>query len=291
MQSSLAQDSLKESAEAQMDPPPTAQVPEVGIVVPVYRNAETLQELCCRLRHVLESQQLPFEIIFVDDACPAGSLAILEQLALGDPRVAALALERNVGQHRAVLAGLSLVQGKWVVVMDADLQDPPEAIPDLLTKMQGGYAAVFAGRCGRYESFFRLLTSRLFKGLLHLLCGVPADAGLFVAMNRQMVERLLAFDEPRPFVVAMIGCTGLPLASIPVLRSQRLSGHSAYTLWKRFMTGCLAISWVLTWKWRRNRQVAKQHVSQAPVRAYIGARFVSILDGKRSREATPSTRL
>jgi len=274
-----------------MDPPPTSQVPEVGIVVPVYRNAETLQELYRRLRHVLETEQLSYEMIFVDDACPAGSLDVLEELAQGDPRVAVLALERNVGQHRAILAGLSHAWGKCVVVMDADLQDPPEAIPDLLSKMQRGYAAVFAGRRGRYESFSRLLTSRLFKGLLHLLCGVPADAGLFVAMNRQMVERLLAFDEPRPFVVAMIGCTGLPLASIPVLRSQRPSGHSTYSFWKRFMTGCLAISWVLTWKWRRNRQVAKQHVSQAPVRAYIGARFVSILDGKSNREATPSTRL
>lgn len=231
-------------------PDPLFQRPEISIVVPVYRNAETLDELYRRLRHVLEDRRLSYEILFVDDACPGGSLAVLEELARRDPQVAVLALERNVGQHRAVLAGLAHARGKWVAVMDGDLQDPPEAIPALLARGQAGFAAVFAGRRGRYESPFRLLTSRLFKGLLYLLCGVPADAGLFVVMNRQMVERLLAFGARQPFVVAMIGCSGLPLTSIPVARAQRPSGSSTYSFWGRSKTGFLAIAWVLSRKLR-----------------------------------------
>jgi glycosyltransferase involved in cell wall biosynthesis len=239
--------------------------------VPVYRNAETLPELNHRLRSVLEDERLSYEILFVDDACPAGSLPVLEELARGDPRVAVLALERNVGQHRAVMAGLAHARGRWTVVMDADLQDPPEAIPALLAAGRG-VAAVFGGRRGRYESPFRLLTSRLFKGLLHLICGVPADAGIFVTLNRVMVERLLAMNGPAPFVVAMIGCTGLPMTSVPVVRDPRPSGESAYSTWGRLKSAWRGVAWALSWKLRA-LQRAPNGVVQPPVRAYIGARF------------------
>lgn len=224
--------------------------PEISIVVPVYRNAETLAELSQRLRRVLGTRSLTYELILVNDACPEGSLAVLQELAHADSGVVVLALDRNVGQHRAVLAGLGHARGNQVVIMDADLQDPPEAIPALLEKLREGYGAVFAGRRGRYESLFRLFTSRLFKWVLHLLCGVPADAGLFVAISRQMAERLRALGKPGPFVVAMIGCTGLPVASIRVARAPRPRGGSAYCFRDRCKMGLLAIAWVLAWKLR-----------------------------------------
>lgn len=228
---------------------------DISVVLPVYRNADTLRPVHRRLRDVLESHGSSFEIVFVDDASPDGSLAILKELANLDSSVRVLALARNIGQHRAVLAGLPLAGGRWVVVMDADLQDPPEAIPQLLRKAQEGFAAVFAGRRGRYESAWRLLESWLFKRLLHLACGIPADAGLFVAMNPQMVERLLALRARRPYLVAMIGCTGLPLASIPVARLPRTVG-SAYSHSARLKTGLAGIGWVLTWRWRRGKHDA-----------------------------------
>jgi len=247
----------------------------VSIVVPVYRNADMLRELYRRLRGTLEPQQLSFDVIFVDDACPTGSLPVLESLARSDPRVTVLALERNVGQHRAVLAGLAYARGDWAVVMDADLQDPPEAIPPLLAKGQEGFAAVFAGRRGWYESPLRLLTSRLFKGLLHLLTGTPADAGIFVAMSRLMVKRLLTVGGPHPMIVAMIGCTGLPMVSIPVARAQRQTGSSAYTSWGRLKSGWRAITWVLDWKWRTARHAPGRGTDMPPIKAYLGARFTS----------------
>lgn len=173
-------------------------IPEVSIVLPVYRNKDILYQLYRQLYAVLENLRLRYEIIFVEDACPEGSLEVLNELANMDPSVAILIMKKNVGQQRAVLSGLKYARGNMVVVMDADLQDPPEAIPLLLTKLQEGYAAVFAGRRGRYESALRLLTSRIFKWLLHLLVKVPSDAGIFVALNWEMVEKLVAVDEP-PF--------------------------------------------------------------------------------------------
>ncbi|MBI5419764.1 MAG: glycosyltransferase [Deltaproteobacteria bacterium] len=221
---------------------------DISVVVPVYRNADSLRELHGRLRRVMESKGFRYEMIFVDDGCPDGSPAVLEEMASADPGVAVLSLGRNLGQHRAVLAGLRRARGNAIAVMDADLQDPPEAIPALLEKLGEGFAGVFAGRRGRYESPLRLLTSFLFKGLLHLLCGVPRDAGMYVVMSREMAARLLSIDARRPFVIAMIGCAGLPVASIPVERSVRRSGTSAYSSWKRFKTGCLAVRWVLSRK-------------------------------------------
>jgi glycosyltransferase involved in cell wall biosynthesis len=247
--------------------------PEVTVVLPVFRNKESLKELYERLLHVMEPNRIEFEILFVDDASPDHSLDVLKELTETHFGVAVLELERNVGQQRAVMVGLSHARGKYVVVMDADLQDPPEAIPVLLTELRRGSAAVFAGRRGRYESSLRLFTSRRFKRLLHYLCGLPPDAGLFVAMNRQMVERLLAFDDPHPFVVAMIGCTGLPTLSVPVERSDRPLGKSSYSFWKRLKVGCLAIGRVPIWKRRQGLQSPGQRMNDAKVRAYFGHRF------------------
>jgi len=246
--------------------------PEISIVVPVYKNTETLHELHRRLTSVLEDNKFTFEILFVNDACPSGSLQVLREIARNDPRVTVLALKRNVRQHRAVLAGLTFSQGKRVVILDADLQDPPEAIPELLSKLDKGFAAVFGGRCGDYESRFRLFTSRLFKKILHWVTGLPSDACMFVALRRQMAERLLAFYAPRPFIVAMIGCTGLPFSSIPVKRDKRPIGQSAYSFWMRLRTGCLAIFWALVWKYCSALRISGRRGYAAFVESIIGPR-------------------
>jgi polyisoprenyl-phosphate glycosyltransferase len=260
-------------------------IPEVSVVVPVYRNADTLPELQRRLCRVLDGvlaasesadqAARTFEIIYVDDACPGGSLPVLESLAREDHRVQVLSLAHNVGQHRAVLAGLSYARGTWTVVMDADLQDPPEAIPSLLHEGRRGSAAVFAGRRGEYESPTRLLTSRLFKWLMHLLCGLPKDAGIFVALHRSAVERVLAIAGRRPFVVAVIGCTDLQLTSLPVRRARRPYGSSTYSVLGRLRSAWRGIEWVLRWKWRRFWGQPPEPGEVPAARAYRGARFDS----------------
>jgi glycosyltransferase involved in cell wall biosynthesis len=223
--------------------------PQVSAIIPVYRNAATLLELHQRLSLVLQSSRQTYEILFIDDACPEDSLNTLEQLAGADAHVGVIALQRNHGQQQAVLQGLACANGQSAVILDADLQDPPEAIPNLLEQLSHGYSIAFAGRRGQYEATHRLLTSRLFKTLLHWVTGVPRDAGIFMALDRQAIDRMLTFYAPQPFIVAMAGCSGLPMTSIPVERSARPRGESAYSSWKRLKTGMLAVYWAVRWKY------------------------------------------
>jgi glycosyltransferase involved in cell wall biosynthesis len=218
--------------------------------VPIYRNADTLRELHRQLRVVLDSYGLPFEIIFIDDACPDGSLPVLEFIAQADRHVRVVSLGKNIGQHHAALVGIACSLGEWVVIMDADLQDSPEMIPRLVSKGQEGFSAVFAGRRGRFQSRFRLLTSRVFKQIIHGLCRVPTDAGMFIALNRALVERLLSMRGTAPSLPVMIGCAAYPVISIPVERANRLSGKSAYTVPLLLRQAWRSLSWLLAWKVR-----------------------------------------
>lgn len=193
----------------------------VSVVAPVYGNAATVAELCRRLAAVLPAEH---EILLVDDGCPQGSWA-----AIGAVRGArGIRHEANRGQNAAVLTGLRAARGEEIVVLDADLQDPPEAVPRLLEELRRGEAAVvFGGRRGRYESRARMLGSRLFKRTLRLLSGrrLPADAGLFLAMGPAMRDALTAQDPPH--LLAAMARTGLPMHSVPVVRAP--SDRSGYS--------------------------------------------------------------
>lgn len=222
---------------------------ELTVVVPVYKNAVTLEELYRRLVDTLAARfGVGLELVFVDDDCPEGSLTVLRELARRDERVVVLKLERNVGQNRALLAGLAGARGRRVVLIDADLQDPPEAIPALLDRLDEGYAGAFAGRRGRYAPLTRQLTSWAFRPLRSLAAGVPRDAGLFVALDRRMVERLLSFGERAEYIVPMIGLAGLPITSVPVERERRRYGLSAYTSSERLSVGIRSLLWAVSWR-------------------------------------------
>ncbi|MBF0125734.1 MAG: glycosyltransferase family 2 protein [Magnetococcales bacterium] len=223
---------------------------QLSVVIPVYRNAGILSELHRRLSLVLVACALRYEILFVHDASPDDSLAVLKRLAAVDPCTTVLDLQHNIGQQMAILLGVDYSQGEWIVIMDGDLQDPPEAIPLLLAKGAQGFAAVFAGRRGRYESRGRLFTSRIFKWLLHHLSGAPLDAGVFVALRREARSFLLRFPARRPWIVAMIALAGLPMAVIPVVRQPRFAGESSYSGWRRLMLGLTAVCTVLAFRWR-----------------------------------------
>jgi len=221
--------------------------PQVSIVVPVYRNADTLAELHRRVSRAV-GERWSLEIVFVDDACPAGSLEVLRRLARDDRRVAVVALAANVGQNRAVLTGLGYARGEAVVVMDADLQDPPEAVPLLVDALGPSADAVFAGRRGAYQSAARMACTHVFRWVLHQLSQhrLPRDAGLFVAMQRGLAERLaLSTDDPHPYVVGMIGRAHVPVHSIPVERQPNPSGRSGYSGWMRLRLAVHAVAGLL----------------------------------------------
>jgi len=208
--------------------------PAISVVLPVYRTSAMILELHRRLVSTLGRMGLPFELIFVDDACPEGSAEILRSLEVADGRVRALYNAVNLGQRESVIRGLRVSTGGVVVIMDSDLQDEPEQIPLLVESLRaGGVEAVFAGRLGPYQAAYRMIESRVFKRIIHWVAGVPADAGSFVAMSRRMVSAVLALSARRPYMLALIGATGLPVQSIPVPRATRPEGRSAYSEWSR----------------------------------------------------------
>ncbi|MBX5477534.1 MAG: glycosyltransferase family 2 protein [Pyrinomonas methylaliphatogenes] len=221
---------------------------DLSVVIPVFRNASTLLSLYEHLHGVLNGIGRTWEIIFVDDACPEGSKEILQSLAEMDQRITAIELSRNVGQGRAIWIGLHAARGRYIVVMDADLQDPPEAIPRLLEALERErVSVVFAGRRGRYESLSRLATSKIFKSLLSLLCGTPPDAGSFLIMRREVVAAILDLDTPTIHLPTLIGCLGFSSRSIPIIRRPREVGASAYTFGarKQLALRALALAWQL----------------------------------------------
>lgn len=228
--------------------------PEVSVVLPLYRNRPTLEELHARLTAALLVASLPYELLFVDDASPDGAGDAIDQLAARDPRVRAIRLSRNVGQHRAAWLGLKAARGAWAVVMDADLQDPPEAIPALLAAAPPGVDVVFAARRGHYEGPGRLLTSRLFKTLRQALTGVPRDAGMFFALRFPLVEEILRHDVPRPFLTSMVGLSGRPFVTVPVQRARRPRGSSAYSSAGRLVSAGRELAFIFRHRTRLDRR-------------------------------------
>lgn len=213
----------------------------VAVVVPVYGNEATLAALTSRLAEALQGQ--PWRLRFVIDASPDGSAAVAAGLSAADPRVAVTVLERNVGQHRALELGLAAEPdaSAWVC-LDADLQDRPEAVPLLLERLtRGDVAVVFAGRRGAYEHPLRLLTGRLHRTLLARLTGLPPDAGAFLALGAPARRVVLAAGAPS--LVAAIGAARLRVASVPVARSEREHGHSAWTARARVLQSARTLAW------------------------------------------------
>ncbi len=219
-----------------------------AVVVPVHRNAATLDELVARLAAALEGRE--WSVRLVVDASPDDSADVARRLAAADPRVAVTVLERNVGQHRALALGLAACPsaGAWVC-LDADLQDPPEAVPALLDRLaRGDVGAVFAGRRGRYESPARRLTGGLHRRVAAALTGLPADAGAFLvlgpAVRDAVVAAVLAGDAPS--VVLATGLAGTRLTSVPVARDRRPVGESAWTSRARLRQSLRSLAWAVS---------------------------------------------
>ena len=215
----------------------------VAVVVPVYRNAGTLRPLCERLAAALAAYDWRLRLVI--DASPDDSVRVAHELAAADDRVAVSGLTVNVGQHAALTTGLAAEEDADVwVCLDADLQDPPEAVPLLLERLaRGDVDAVFAGRRGRYESVSRRVTGVLHRRLAARLTGLPPDAGAFVARARAVRDAVVAAQAPS--VVLAVGLAGRPVASVPVVRERRVEGSSAWSSSRRLAQSARSLLWVL----------------------------------------------
>lgn len=212
------------------------QIDGLSIVIPVFRNRAALSVLAERIDSVLSPQDIRYEIIFVDDASDDASWPKIQELAKTSPYVRGLRLARNRGQHLSVLLGLSCANAGICVVLDADLQDPPEAIPMLLASLrESGADLVFAGRSGKYQAWGRMLSSWLYRRLLlNALVGLPSGAGMYFAATRSGVQRMMELNlVGEPMVIGMIAAARLHCKCIPVQRSIRAHGRSAYTSLRR----------------------------------------------------------
>ncbi|MEW6093216.1 MAG: glycosyltransferase family 2 protein [Chloroflexota bacterium] len=248
--------------------------PDISVVIPVFRNVETIEALYARLCTTLESSGLSFELIFVNDACPMNSQAVLEQLASKDERITVIELSKNIGQHKTSLVGLAHATANQVTALDADLQDPPEALPMLIKGLESGYDVVFAGRRGKYQSGQRLLSSRIFKKLLRLLTGIPLDAGTYWVARRSVIDTILHWQVARPHLVTLLGISGARLLSIPVERSSSPTGASGYTNWMRLKLGLEAIFLALQWRLGLISFQPEFPLDKCPIKTRIGHRFL-----------------
>jgi glycosyltransferase involved in cell wall biosynthesis len=216
---------------------------QISVVLPVYRNRPQLPELHRRLTDTLQAIASAHELVFVDDAGGDGSVEWLRECRARDPRVVLVELPQNGGQHRAVLAGLARASGEAIVVMDADLQDPPEAIGRLLAALHQSGGVVFARRTARHQSPGRHLTGRLFKRLLRRIAGsrVPSGTGMFFVATRAVVEAALASAGEARYVPLILDRTGASMRAVDVIKTHRHDSPSAYTAARRLRLAIGAI--------------------------------------------------
>lgn len=209
--------------------------PVYSIVAPIYNESGNIPELYKQILAVMDSTNEPWELITVNDGSRDDSLQRLRQISAKDPRVKVIDFARNFGHQVAVTAGMDYTAGDAVVVIDADLQDPPSAILDLIAKWKEGYEVVYAVRTERQgESAFKLLTAKLFYRLIYRITDVniPLDTGDFRLMDRRVVDAVCRMREHNRFIRGMTSWVGFRQDKVYYKRAPRLHGTSNYPLRK-----------------------------------------------------------
>ncbi|GAB2795252.1 dolichol-phosphate mannosyltransferase [Hymenobacter luteus] len=206
---------------------------DLSIVIPIYNEETNLPALYARVAQMLDAQpSWQAEVILVNDGSRDRSLELIRELAARDPRIHYITFSRNFGHQIAITAGLDLSSGAAVVVMDGDLQDPPELIPALYAKLQEGYEVVYAKRRTRQgESAIKLFTAKMFYRLLASITSVniPLDTGDFRIVSRKVVKALKQMPEQNKFIRGQIAWIGYRQTFLEFDRSERASGEPGYT--------------------------------------------------------------
>jgi dolichol-phosphate mannosyltransferase len=207
--------------------------PRLSVVIPVFNEQENLLLLHTRLRAVLEGLG-SYEIVFVDDGSKDRSAAIILDLQHKDPGVKLLRFSRNFGHQAALSAGLDAARGDAVVIMDADLQDPPELLPELVSKWETGVEVAYAVRRQRDEGFFKRSTAAAFYRLLHAVADIdiPVDTGDFCLIDRRVADVLRQLPERNRFLRGLRSWAGFRQVGVPYDRPARNAGEGKFTLRK-----------------------------------------------------------
>jgi dolichol-phosphate mannosyltransferase len=223
--------------------------PTYSIVLPIYNEEATLAEMYKRVSAVMNSLDAPSEMILINDGSRDRSMELLRELHQRDRRVKVINFSRNFGHEIALLAGLDAADGDAVIAMDADLQDPPELIPQLVAKWHEGYDVVYATRAKREgESFFKKFTASLFYRLIARLTDlkIPRDTGNFRLMDHKVVEALRQVREHHRFMRGISVWVGFKQVGVPFVRQERFAGETKYPLSKMLR---LAISGITSFSY------------------------------------------
>jgi len=207
----------------------------LSLIIPVFNEEGVLTELHRRLAVALESLPVSVEILFVNDGSSDGTLRELENLRTGDPRICVLDLSRNFGKEIAMTAGIDYARGDAVVVMDADLQDPPELIPELFAEWQKGFDVVYARRIERRgEKWLKRVTAYLFYRFMRRFTkvAIPEDTGDFRLLSRRAVESLKELREHHRFMKGLFAWIGYPQKAVPFNRDPRYTGYSKWNYFR-----------------------------------------------------------
>lgn len=219
--------------------------PTYSVVVPIYNEKDCIDELYCRMTAVMDSTGEAWEMIFVDDGSKDGSGDMLRDISERDPRVRSVFFARNFGHQLAVTAGMDHALGDAVIVIDADLQDPPEVIPELIAKWKEGYEVVYAIRKERDgESWFKKFTASAFYRLIYKITDVeiPLDTGDFRLLDRCVVDVMNSMREKHRFLRGMSAWVGYKQIGVPYHRAARYAGSTKYPFKKMLKLALNAIT-------------------------------------------------
>lgn len=207
------------------------ETPELSVVIPLYNEEENVEELYRRLSQALRPLQISYEIMFVNDGSRDATSRLIEALHEADPSVVVLHLSRNFGHQPAVSAGVDHARGRAVMVMDGDLQDPPEVIPQFLRRWREGYDVVYAVRQRRKEEPVKRLGYYVFYRLMNAISDldIPLDSGDFCLMDRKVVQALRSLPEQARFVRGLRTFVGFRQTGLAYERAAREAGRAKYT--------------------------------------------------------------
>ena len=219
--------------------------PTYSVIAPIYNEIGNLDELYRRIKDVMDGLGEPWELVLVDDGSRDGSTDKIRELAKMDPNISPVIFARNFGHQLAVTAGLDYCQGKAVVIIDSDLQDPPEVIPDLIAKWREGNQVVFAVRAEREgETWFKTITASVFYRVIYRITDVkiPLDTGDFRLLDRKVVNVMNHMRERHRFLRGMSSWIGFRQVGVPYKRAARFTGETKYPLKKMFKFASDAIT-------------------------------------------------
>jgi dolichol-phosphate mannosyltransferase len=234
---------------AQRAAPPSPAPVDLSVVIPAYNEEENLPTLYARLLAALDPLGMSYEIVFVNDGSRDRTLPILQQLSAQDARVVAIDLARNFGHQVAISAGLDHARGQAVIIMDGDLQDPPEVLPQFVDSWRQGHDVVYAIREQRKEGPLKRAAYNLFYRLLKRVSNIdiPLDAGDFCIMDRRVVDLLNGMPERNRFVRGIRSWVGLNQTGLAYARHARYAGRPKYTLTRLIylaLDGLISFSYV-----------------------------------------------